>query len=182
MDYLLAKRGLGAPQKRPYLSDPDPQGAGDLGVAEAAVAEDQDRRRLGREAPERLADLASGFVLFDQALGIRCLAGSWFSRCGRLASLAPLPSAKAVERGMDSCRVQPRWTERSVGGMAAMEVDEDLLGHVLSLVAVGEHPIGDGYDFCVLGPEEGLEGVFGPPRLSPSRVAHRQRSFDAHHL
>src|SRR6266571_4531161 len=53
--------------------------------------------------------------------------------------------------------MQPRRRVVRRGRVQAVEVDEDLLRHVLRLVPVGEDAVGDAHDACVLGCEESFE-------------------------
>src|SRR5438067_483877 len=64
-------------------------------------------------------------------------------RMANLPLLAPLPAPDPVEGCVRGRGPQPGRRVRRLGRVLAMEVDEDLLGHVLGLVGIGEHAVGD---------------------------------------
>jgi hypothetical protein len=79
---------------------------------------------------------------------------------GCLCNLAPLPAtgaAQAIECGVRRCAVQPGRSVLGTRGVQAVKVNEDLLRHVLCLMWVCEHSVGDARDTAVLGGEKGFE-------------------------
>src|SRR5260370_759426 len=154
--HLLAQTGFRAPQQCSDLTDTDAECLGDLRVAEAAGAENEHRRGLGREAGQRFADLAAILAHLEELPRIdRTIA--LFCRLGQLALLPAPRSTQPVQRGVGGRAVQPGGCVLGAGRMKAMEVDEDLLRHVLGLVLVHQDTVRDACPPPVLGSEKGLQ-------------------------
>src|SRR5207249_772098 len=96
MGHLLPQGVLGPPQERADLVCADAERGADFHVAEPAVAEREDRRRLAGQPRERPADLAPVFLDLQHRLGVerRLLAAG---RVRELAALSPAPAANPVE-------------------------------------------------------------------------------------
>src|SRR5207248_6323583 len=77
----------------------------------------------------------------------------------RLPPAAAGPRTDRVERAVGRSPVQPGTGVGRVRPVQPVKVDEDLLRHVLRLLAVGQHPVGDPDHLRVLVPEEALESV-----------------------
>src|SRR5258708_2499546 len=65
-----------------------------------------------------------------------------------------------VQRSVSRSAVQPCRRVLRAGRVQAVKVDEDLLGHVLGLVPVGQHTVRDPRHPSVFGCEEGFERLF----------------------
>ncbi len=154
--HLLPQRLLGASQACADLAGAHPEGGPHLHVAESAVAERQHGRRPSGEPGQRRAQQTSVLPLLRDLLRVErrrvVIPG-----LGPFAPLPPPPAAQPVERRVDRGAVQPCGGVGGVGPVPAVEVDEDLLGHVLGLGAIGEDAVGDGHHPAVLGEEEPIE-------------------------
>src|SRR5438128_211809 len=177
--YLLAQRCLRAPQQSSYLSDADAERLRDLGVAESARAKDEHGCGFGRQSSESVAQPAAVLRDLGLLLGVEGLV----LRLQRLRELALLPApgaSQAVERRVSSRTMQPRGRVLRSRRMQPVEVDEDLLRHVLGLMRIGEDAVGDPDDAGVFGREEGFEGLLVREALR-DRGHPARTQIQAHH-
>src|SRR2546422_387086 len=96
MGHLLPQGMLGAPQERADLVCADAERGADFDVAEPAVAEREDRRRLAGQPRQRPADPAPVLLDLEDRLGVerRLLAAG---RVREFAALSSAATANPVE-------------------------------------------------------------------------------------
>src|ERR1700674_2703920 len=167
---LLAQSGFRAPQQSSNLTDTDAECPGDFRVAEAAGAEHEHRGGLWCETGERFADLAPILANLEELLWIEN-AIACFGSLSHLSLLPASRSAQPVQSRVRGRAVQPCRGVLSTGRMQAVEVDEDLLCHVLGLVLVQEDPVRNPGHPRVLGSEKGFERL-----VVSTRRRHRSHS------
>src|SRR5829696_1114884 len=151
---LLEQYGFGAAHGGAHASGGHVECGGDLGVAEAAVPEDERGRLLVRQAGERGADGAA-FLAGDHEVGD--VRGDGRAVVGDLLpGAATAAGAEQVQGGVGGGDGQPA-TGLVGRHRGAAEGEEDLLGDVLGLVAGAEDPGGDGDHAGVVTAEDLLE-------------------------
>src|SRR5438477_8026326 len=157
---LLAQSCFRASQQSSNLSDTDAERLGDLGVAEAAGSQHEHRGRPGRHPAERRAQVPA--ILIELGLLLRVeLAFALLLRMSDLPLLPAPRAAQPVQRSVRRGPMEPRGRVIGFRRVQPVEVDEDLLGHVLRFVRVGQNPVRDADDAGVFRCEEGLEsGLF----------------------
>src|SRR5438445_2122733 len=173
---LLAQRCLSAPQQSSNLSDAYAQRLGNLRVTQSARPHRQRRCGFGGQLAECRTHMAPVLIHLELLLRVE---GPLALPEG-LGDLSPLPAPRAaqpVERRVRSGTVQPRRGGLRRRGVKPVEVDEDFLRHVLSLIRVGEDAVGDSHDACIFGCEKLLERFVVRPE---SRQAARPE-LHAHH-
>src|SRR5438105_109800 len=137
------QRGVAKTTQRSY------QRGGDLRVTQAAMTKHQQRRRPPGQPTERPPHLTPALRLLDDSLRVRDGRLGGVQRMRRFPLGSPPLAPNHVERRMDGGRVQPSGGPLGVGGETPMELEEDLLGHILGRRPIGKYPVGDGDDLWV---------------------------------
>ena len=158
--HLLPERRLGPAEQCSDLAGADAERLGDLDVAEAAVAQREHGGGLRGQPAQGFPEPAAVLERLQDLVGVRAALRGRVEGCARqLPALPALAAPYAVEGGVGGRPVEPGGGVGGVRGVAVVEVQEDLLGDVLRLGAIGDDALRDREHPTVLGDEEPLERV-----------------------